>query len=166
MNLFDVKKYQIPEPDEVDMKATKKNFELFMSEYGSVREKIGKNRLPKMTQSFGPASSTPHREYDSDAERFMIEREMFLPEFQELQNIFMSGYYAIANPTRDGGTERRRKIFILRYILGMNMNDVAERTFLGRTAVSEESKLGFIQFCHKTGLLITVIETENLIKKN
>ncbi|MDT2850166.1 ArpU family transcriptional regulator [Vagococcus carniphilus] len=166
MNLFDVKKYQVPDPKEVDMRETRKNFETFMSEYGAVREKIGKNRLPKMTQSFSPISATPQREYDGDAERFMIEREMYMPEFKELERIFIQGYYAISNPTRAGGTERRRQIFMLRYIYGVLVSDIEAQTYLGRTAVSEESKLGFIQFCNRTGLLITKEETQNLIETN
>ncbi|BDQ49373.1 hypothetical protein EfsSVR2281_16260 [Enterococcus faecalis] len=100
MVLFDVEKYQIPDPEEIDMKATRKNFETFMTAYGSVREKVGKNRLPKMTQSFSLIPSTTNKEYSSDAERFMIEREEYMDEYKELEELFSLGYLAICNPLK------------------------------------------------------------------
>ncbi|BDQ61558.1 hypothetical protein EfsSVR2332_16360 [Enterococcus faecalis] len=82
------------------MKATRKNFETFMTAYGSVREKVGKNRLPKMTQSFSLIPSTTNKEYSSDAERFMIEREEYMDEYKELEELFSLGYLAICNPLK------------------------------------------------------------------
>lgn len=164
MVLFDVSKYQTPELEQVDMKLTRKNFEIFMTEYGTVREKVGKNRMPKMTQSFNPVASTPHSEYSGDAERFMIEREEFMPEYKELHSIFGQGYLAISNPLRDGGTERRRQLFMLRYVYGHSIQQICESTFAGRTFVSEESQKGFIQFCGKVGLLVYAEESDELIK--
>lgn len=164
MALFDVSKYQTPEPNEVDMKMTKKNFEIFMTQYGSAREKVGKNRMPKMTQSFDPTPSTPHREYDGDAERFMIEREEFMPEYKELHQIFGQGYLSISNPLRDGATERRRQLFMLRYIYGLSIQMIMDRTYLGKTAIVEESQKGFVQFCEAVGLLVEKEETERLIE--
>lgn len=165
MALFDVSKYQIPETDQIDMKLTRKNFEIFMTEYGAVREKVGKNRMPKMTQSFGPTASSPHREYSGDAERFMIEREEFMPEYKELHSIFGQGYLAISNPLREGGTERRRQLFMLRYVYGHSVQQICERIFAGRTFVSDESQKGFIQFCSKVGLLVYTDEAEEMIKR-
>lgn len=165
MALFDVSKYQIPDPDQIDMKLTKKNFEIFMSEYGAVREKVGKNRMPKMTQSFGPAASSLHRAYSGDAERFMIEREEFMPEYKELHSIFGQGYLAISNPLREGGTERRRQLFLFRYVYGHSVQQICERIFAGRTFVSDESQKGFIQFCDKVGLLVSSKETLDLIER-
>ena len=164
MVLFDVSKYQTPDPSEVDMKMTKKNFEIFMTQYGSAREKVGKNRMPKMTQSFSPIPSTPQREYAGDAERFMIEREEFMPEYKELHQIFGQGYLAISNPLRDGATERRRQLFMLRYIYGLSIQMIMDRTYLGKTSIVEESQRGFVQFCEAVGLLVEKSETKRLIK--
>lgn len=161
---FNINKYKVPNSSEVDMRATKKNFEYFMSAYGAAREKVGKNRMPKMTQSFNPIPSTPHREYDGDAERFLIEREIYMPEFNELDEVFWTGYAAISNPLKQEGTERRRQIFMLRYVYGINIQAITERTYLGKTTVVEESGLGFIQFCNATYILVTKKETEPLVK--
>lgn len=165
MVLFDVSKYQTPEPKQIDMKLSKKNFEIFMTEYGAVREKVGENRLPKMTQSFGAVGSSTFREYSGDAERFLVEREEFSPEFEELHSIFRQGYLAISNPLREGGTDRRRQMFMLRYIYGLSIPQICDQTFAGRTFVSEESQKGFIQFCDKVGLLVNTTETADLIER-
>jgi hypothetical protein len=163
MPTFNLEKYQMPKPSDVDMKATKYNFEIFMIEYGAVREKVGKNRMPKMTQSFNPTPATPYREYDGDAERFLIEREEYMPEYKELHSIFGNGYLSIANPLKQDGTERRRQIFMLRYVYGIGVQDIAERTYLGKTKIVEESQAGLIQFCKSTGLLIMKEETTELV---
>lgn len=165
MALFDVTKYQTPDSGEIDMKTTKRNFEVFMSAYGAAREKVGKNRMPKMTQSFNPMPSTPHREFSGDAERFMIEREEFMPEYKELHQIFGQGYLSISNPLREGATERRRQLFMLRYIYGLSIQSIMDSTYLGKTAIVEESQKGFIQFCDTVGLLVQKNETEELIKR-
>ncbi|EME7185805.1 ArpU family transcriptional regulator [Enterococcus faecium] len=164
MALFDVKKYQTPKPNEIDMKASKYNFEIFMAAYGSAREKVGKNRMPKMTQSFSPIPSATNKQYSGDAERFLIEREEFMPEYQELHDIFTLGYLSICNPLKQGGTERRRQVFMLRYVYGIGVQDIADRTYLGKTTIVEESQIAFIQFCKATELLIYVNETEPLVK--
>lgn len=163
MGRFDINKYKVPDPSEVDMKATKQNFELFMGAYGAVREKVGKNRMPKMTQSFSPISATPQREYDGDAERFLIEREIYMPEYEELDGLFWDGYTAISNPLRQDGTQRRRQIFMLRYVYGINIQAITERTYLGKTTVVQESGVGFLQFCRATELLVTKNETKPLV---
>lgn len=164
MGGFNINKYRIPEPSEVDMIATKKIFEFFMSAYGSAREKVGRNRMPKITQSFELIPATTKREYAGDAERIVIEREMYLPEFIELDRLFWEGYSAISDPLKKGGTERRRQIFMLRYVHGITIQNVTERTYLSKTTVIDESKLGLIQFCKATEMLVMRNETEPLIK--
>lgn len=166
MALFDVKKYQTPKPSEIDMKATKNNFEIFMSAYGSAREKVGKNRMPKITQSFSSIPSSTNKQYSGDAEKFLIEREEFMPEYEQLHDIFTLGYLSIANPLKQDGTERRRQIFMLRYVYGIGVNDISDRTYLGKTSIVEESQLGFIQFCKATELIIYTKETEPLVETN
>lgn len=166
MALFDVKKDQTPKPNEIDMKASKYNFEIFMAAYGSAREKVGKNRMSKMTQSFSPIPSSTNKQYSGDAEKFLIEREEFMQEYEQLHDIFTLGYLSIANPLKQDGTERRRQIFMLRYIYGIGVSDISERTYLGKTTIVEESQLGFIQFCKATELIIYSRETEPLVEMN
>lgn len=164
MALFDVSKYQTPDILEVDMRATRKNFETFMTVYGAAREKVGKNRMPKMTQSFSAMPASTSSEYSGDAERFMIEREQFMPEYRELHSIFGQGYFAISNPLRQDATNRRRQLFMLRYVYGRSVKEICDQIYAGKSFVSEESQKGFIQFCDKVGLLVHVKETERLVE--
>lgn len=163
MVLFDVSKYEIPDESEIDMKTTAINFDIFLSQYESAREKVGKTRIPKMTQSFSTIPASTKKEYSGDAERFLIEKEIFLPEYQELHNIFITGYYAIGHPKKPEVTDRRRKIFMLRYLNGVKVSNVCERLFLSRDVVIEESKKAFIQFCHPIGLIVKTEETAPLV---
>lgn len=158
---FDISKYRVPKAAYVDLKASRENFEVFMSAYGSAREKVGKNRMPKMTQSFNPMPMTPHREYDGDAERFVIERDMFMPDYLELHQIFTIGYLSITDIGEEK-TNRRRQIFTLRYVHGVGVQDIADMKYLSKTTIVEESKRGFLQFCNATNLLITKEETAEL----
>lgn len=162
MARFDINKYKVPQAADVDLKATRQNFEIFMNAYGSAREKVGKNRMPKMTQSFSPMAMTPHREYSGDAERFLIEREMYLPDYEELHQIFAKGYLSINNNGEEK-TNRRRQVFMLRYIHGINVQEIADMKYLSKTTIVEESKIGLIQFCNATDLLITKEETKELV---
>ena len=163
MTLFNIHKYQLPSLSDVNMKMTKKNFETFMTAYGAAREKVGESRLPKISQPFGAKSAAMHREQASDAEKFLIAKEQFMPEYRELHSIFGLGYLAISNPLRQGGTERRREIFMLRYVYGIGVQEISERTYLGKTAIVEECQQGFLQFCHATELIAYSKESKPLV---
>lgn len=151
---FDVKKMECPGKESVDLKMTKRNFEIFMTSYGYARERVGKSRMPKLTQTLTSIPATTNKEYSGDAERFLIERETYMPEYKELHQIFGQGYLAISNPLKEGGTERRRQLFMLKFIYGLTIQAIAERMFIGKSTVVDESRQGLIQFCHAVGLLI------------
>ncbi|EOH94819.1 ArpU family phage transcriptional regulator [Enterococcus pallens] len=163
MALFDVSKYQVPTGADVDMKLTEKNFDIFITQYESAREKVGHSRVPKMTQSFSQIPSSTTKEFSGDAERFLIEREEFLPEYRELHSIFITGYYAISHPKKPDITDRRRNMFMMRYLNGMSVTDISNRLFFSRDVVIEESRIAFIQFCHAIGLLVQNSETKPLV---
>lgn len=163
MTLFDIQKYQIPNLKDVDMKQTKKNFEIFMTAYGAAREKVGKSRMPSITQSYHMETANSDKESTSKAEGFLIEREKFMPEYKELHSIFGLGYLAISNPLKQDGTERRRQIFVLRYVYGIGIQEISERTYLGKTAIVEESQLALMQFCKATELLVYHKVTKPLV---
>lgn len=164
MALFDVSKYEVPTGADVDMKLTMKNFEIFVTEYETAREKVGQSRVPKITQTISAMPASTNKEYSGDAERFLIEREDFMPEYVELHRIFITGYCSISHPIKPEITERRRNIFMMRYFNGMSVADIGERMFISRDVVMEESKNAFIQFCHTLGILITNEETKPLVE--
>lgn len=151
--VFDITKYKLPETKEIDLKATQKNFEIFLTEYETARERVGQSRVPKITQSFSSIPASTLREFDGDAERFVVEREMNLPAFYELHNLFMSGYYSISHNKQEI-TDRRRQIFMHRYVNALAVATTADRMFIGRSIVADESKTALMQFCKAIGLLV------------
>lgn len=160
---FDLDKYRQPKVDEIDWPATRANFKVFLVAYRRAREKVGQPPTPKITQSFTlmPPSFSNFR--SGEAERIMIRKEEDLEEFKELHGLFMDGYAAIntMNPER---SERRKKIFLLRYFQGMLVSNVADRLFISEDLVSQESTSAIRQFCNELELTVMKSETGKVEK--
>ena len=165
MALFDVSKYQTPQKDEVDLKATLKNFQIFIQAYQNSREKVGQPRMPKVTQSYSLVPPSTANVGPNGLENLMIQREDDVAEFQELHSLFLKGYAGISHPIKPEITERKRSIFFNRYILGLSVSDASEKTWISRDVVIEESAEAVIQFCHSLGLVISKKEVEPFIEQ-
>lgn len=154
---FDLAKYQIPNPKEVDWSVTKSNFEVFLNAYKASRERVGHPRLPKVTQTFSLVPPSTINRGSGQAEILLIQREEALEEFKELHELFVKGYSAISHSKPDK-TERRKKIFFLRYVNGLPVQEILDLLFIGKDTVTSESKAGMLQFCHE--LELTVLKSE------
>jgi ArpU family phage transcriptional regulator len=163
MALFDVSKYEVPRTDEIDMSTTKTNFEAFLRAYKNSREKIGQPRIPKTTQSFSLIPPSTANSGSGEAERLLIQREDDLAEFNELHQLFARGFAGISHPIKVDITERRRQIFILRYLQGFSVSEILDLVPLGKDIVTEESKEAMIQFCFELQLIVKKTETFRLI---
>lgn len=163
MALFDVSKYEVPSNNELDMVATKRNFEIFIRAYKNSREKVGQPRVPKITQSFSLVPPSTAGSNSGEAERLLIQREDDLAEFKELHQLFAKGYAAISHPFKAEITERRRQIFILRYLQGFSVNEILDLIPVGKDTVTDESKESMLQFCYELELAIKKPETFPLI---
>lgn len=166
MALFDVNKYQTPKKDEVDLKATLNGFQTFIQAYQNSREKVGQPRMPKVTQGFSLVPPSTVNVGPNGLENILIQREDDKEEFKELHGLFLKGYAGISHPFKPEVTERKRSIFFNRYILGLSVNDVADKTWMSRDVVIEESAEAVIQFSHALELVIFKSETEPLIEQN
>lgn len=164
MVLFDVTKYEVPSNDDINMTATKKNFEIFIRTYKNSRERVGQPRIPKVTQSFSLIPPSTVNSSSGEAERMLIQREDDLKEFKELHGLFVKGYSAISHPFKVDVTERRRQIFILRYLQGFNIMETLDLVPVGKDIINDESKEAMIQFCNELQLIVTKNETKRLIK--
>lgn len=156
---FDLDKYRQPKVDEIDWPATRANFKVFLVAYRRAREKVGQPPTPKVTQSFTlvpPSTSDPR---SGEAERMLIRKEEDLEEFNELHGLFMDGYAAI-NAAKPEKAERRKKIFLLRYLQGMLISDVADRLFVSNDLISQESAIAVQQFCNELELTVMKSETK------
>lgn len=163
MALFDVSKYQIPSNDDIDMTTTKNNFEAFLRAYKNSREKVGQPRIPKTTQSFSLIPPSTANNNSGEAERLLIQREEDLAEFSELHQLFAKGFAGISHPIKVDVTERRRQIFILRYLQGFSVNEILDLVALGKDTVTDESKEAMIQFCFELQLIVKKSETFRLV---
>lgn len=163
MALFDVSKYEVPSNDDLDMVATKRNFEIFIRAYKNSREKVGQPRIPKITQSFNLAPPSTAGTSVGEAERLLIQREDDLAEFNELHQLFAKGYAAISHPFKSEVTVRRRQIFILRYLQGFSVNEILDLIPVGKDTVTDESRESMLQFGYELELVIKKSETYPLI---
>lgn len=159
MALFDVSKYEVPNNDDIDMTSTRKNFETFIRAYKNSREKVGQPRVPKVTQSFSLIPPSTAGGNSGEAERLLIQREDDLAEFEELHQLFAKGFTAISHPIKVDVTERRRQIFILRYLQGFSVSEILDLVPVGKDVVSFESKEAMLQFCHELELTIKKSES-------
>lgn len=163
MSLFDVSKYEVPNNNDVDMALTKKNFEVFIRAYKNSREKIGQPRVPKTTQSFSLIPPSTANGGTGEAERLLIQREDDLAEFNELHQLFAKGFAVISHPTKVEITERRRQIFILRYLQGFSANEILDLVPVGKDTVTDESREAMLQFCFELQLIVKKSESIPLV---
>lgn len=163
MSLFDVSKYEVPNDEDVDLVLTRKNFEIFIRAYKNSREKAGQPRVPKVTQSFSLIPPSTANGGVGEAERMLIQRENDITEFQELHELFVKGFIAISHPFRSEVTERRRQIFILRYLQGFTVSEILEMIHVSKDIVTDESKEAMLQFSNEIKLVVKKSELTPLL---
>lgn len=153
MVLFDVSKYEVPDPQNVDIEKTKYNVGVFMSAYLAARCRVGQPREPKVTASF---SLIPPSTVDSgaEAEQILIEKDEAAAEFEYLHDLFKKGYATIQHPFKPDISERRKKIFYDRYVSGLSVYVTAQRNIISEDTVSQEATKSIIQFASALELLI------------
>ncbi|MEQ7216759.1 ArpU family phage packaging/lysis transcriptional regulator [Enterococcus asini] len=150
----------MPSDHDVDMAATRKNFQTFIREYKNSRERVGQPRIPKVTQSFSLIPPSTAGGQSGQAERLLIQREDDLEVFTELHGLFVRGYCAISHPFKSEVTERRRQIFILRYMQGFTVMEVMDLVPVSKDVITDESKEAMLQFSHALELTIYNQETK------
>ena len=153
MVLFDVKKYEVPDPKNVDIEKTKYNVGVFMQAYLPARSRVGQPREPKITASFSliPPSTASN---DFEAEQILIDNEEAKEEFIYLHKLFVKGYASIQHPFKPEITERRKRIFYDRFILGKTIYVSAQRSFVSEETVKQESNIAIIQFSSALELIV------------
>lgn len=155
MALFDVSKYEQPKADKIDMELTKYYVGIFLTAYKSARSRVGQPSEPKVTSSFSLVPPSFSNQFSSSVEDAVIRNNESITEFVELHELFNKGYSAITHPFKTEVTDRRRKIFIMRYINGLPVDVICERINYQNNVVTDESKEALIQFAGALELLKT-----------
>nr|DAY50680.1 MAG TPA: transcriptional regulator [Caudoviricetes sp.] len=153
MKLFDVSKYEIPDPKNVDLDRTKYNVGVFLTAYLSCRSRIGEPREPKITSSFSIVPPSFSNQNSAQAEQILIQKEELKEEFNYLHDLFLRGYSSIQHPFKPEIANRRKKIFYDRYIHGLSVYITAERNHVSEDLVSQESSIAIVQFASALELL-------------
>jgi len=153
MVLFDVSKYEIPDPKNVDIGKTKYNVGVFLTQYLASRSRVGQPREPKVTATF---SLVPPSIANSghEIEQIIVQNEEAQEEFNYLHDLFVKGYASIQHPFKPEISERRKKIFYDRFISGFTIYITSQRNFVSEDMVSQESSMAIIQFAAALELLI------------
>ena len=152
MSLFDIKKYSLPNQDDVDMVETKKNIGVFMSAYMSARGRVGQPREPKVTASYSLVPpSTANQTFE--AESILIDQEEAQEEFIYLHSLFLKGYEKIQHPFKPDIAMRRKKIFMDRFVRGYSVYVTAQRSNVSEDLVTAESNEAIAQFCNELDIL-------------
>ncbi len=154
MALFDVSKYEIPDPKNVDMDKTKHNVAVFLSAYQSARSRVGQPREPKVTSSFSLVPPSTRNANQGEAEQILIQNEEAQEEFTYLSDLFTKGFAAIQHPFKPDISQRRKGVFYDRYIKGMAIYLVAEKNHISEETVKQESITAIVQFASALELVI------------
>ncbi|WP_321382979.1 transcriptional regulator, ArpU family protein [uncultured Enterococcus sp.] len=151
MRLFDIKKYERPTMDQVSWSETKESVGIFLSAYKIARERVGLSMLPKLTMSY---ALTNEENQEVLTNEDLDPYESFRDTFLQLNEYFIMGYSSIMHPYRPEVTDRRRKVFMLRYVYGLSVSSVSERIHYQKNIIVDESKEAMIQFAQSLDLLI------------
>lgn len=150
MRIFDISQYEVVGIELVEWEETKKNIGLFLTAYKTARERVGISQLPKLTMSYSFTDS----EYTAILQSGDFEGQLDIKQsFLELHQNFIIGYSAIMHPWKPEITDRRRTIFMLRYVYGLSGSIVSERIHYQKNIVIEDSKRAIIQFASALSLV-------------
>lgn len=131
--MLDLEKYKCPTLEEVDIKATKDNIYTFMHHYNTTSQNY-KNTLEMKV-------ALPNA------------KEVF-QEYQELETLFQKGFSAIHRPSSESKTERRREVFVKRFIEKKAICEIIEETTYSRTIIFEDLKVSALQFANALNLVV------------
>ena len=146
VQLFDVSQYELEKMNEVDWSKTKHNIGVFLTVYKRSRERVGLSSIPKIS----PQAQL--NEIEIQSSKLSINKKD-KEEFEYTQKCFRHGFYAITHPYSPDVTERRRKIFVYRYLQGQSISIVSERINYQKNIIVNESKMGIVQFSASLDML-------------
>ncbi len=150
MYLFDIKEYEMPTYDKVEWAKTKHQVGIFLSAYKISRERNGFYSLPKLTAQYTLMTIEAN---EIQSSKKIDYQDFYKKEYGHLHRLFVLGYSSIVHPYRPEVTERRRKVFMLRYLYGLNVSTISERIHYQKNIVVDDSKKTMLQFSRSLNLL-------------
>lgn len=139
MKKFDVSKYEEPEQKNINMDKTRHNVNVFLKAYQTSRVRIGESAEPAINKDF-TVVSFPEYLIKKQADKSAIK------EFIELHDFFIKGFSAIQHHRKLSISDRRKNIFILRYIKGFAVLPIAQQISFSEELVMKEAAKSIVQF--------------------
>lgn len=150
MRTFNSGKYELPDFTSIDWQKTKHNVGIFLSAYKTARERMGHKAYPKRAMDY---SFITNESALVARNQELNDYEEYRDEFIRLTKLFIIGYTAIMHPYNPEMTERRRTIFMLKYLQGLSVIVIGERINYQKNIITDESKLAISQFAHPLSLI-------------
>lgn len=165
MKAFNIAQYEQPEFESIDWQKTKYNVGVFLTAYKTARERVGQPACPRRTMEY----SLLNKEYC-----FVIQNEAlndyeeFRHEFIRLNKLFVLGYSSIMHAHYPEITERRRTVFMLKYVNGLSGTAISERINYQKNIIVDDSKTAIIQFAQALSLIVDKepLNYHQSVKKN
>lgn len=141
--LFDLKKYTLPSPKELDMHATKKNIESFFKQYEHYK---ALNQFqytePKITSMMAFAPPTPKSgAHSTTGGRYM-----------QLSYSLKAGLDSISCPLSVERKMRRKHIFVLKFIEGIDRLEIMSRLAVEKDTYNKELNWACAHFAFALGI--------------
>lgn len=152
MSLFEVEAYQRPSFDTINWKETKTAVGIFLVQYKIARERVGLPVFPKRTGSYHLLNEEQQHIATSIE---LAEVEPYQKEFLRFNQLFILGYSAIMHPYKSDVTDRRRTVFMLRYVYGLSIEAISEQIYYQKNCIIEDSKISLIAFSQALSIIQT-----------
>ena len=150
MRLFDVHQFELPEKEVIDWEKTKGEIGSMLSSYLVSRERMGLTRMPPIHSTYSLLDQDiPEIKHSS----FVQENQQFKQEFLYFHHLFSLGLTAISHPYKPEITDRRRKIFLMRFVYGLSINHLSDRIHYQKNVIVDDSQIGLLQFANALSIL-------------
>lgn len=149
-----LEEYKEPQPNDVNMGATKEAIRLLITAFKTEKELAGDKESPQVTASYSILPPSFGNEFHSSTESAALDNvENFEKAcyFRDIINQGLNKIDCVIDPVRK---TRRRTIFVESYILGKRPEDIMERHAIEKTTYYEDYKMATIHFAIELGLLV------------
>lgn len=126
-------------------------YSLMLGEATQEGERMGLTRMPPIHSTYSLLDQDiPEIKHSS----FVQENQQFKQEFLYFHHLFSLGLTAISHPYKPEITDRRRKIFLMRFVYGLSINHVSDRIHYQKNVIVDDSQSSLLQFANALSILV------------
>lgn len=155
---FNLEKYA-PSDKKMDFKKTVQNIKIFIEAYQNARMRVSLKREPNISMNWNEIKVDNGGRITNSVEDVVIYNDEALREYEELHKLYLDGmckiYSLSPNPEI---TERLRKVFYDRFVLGLSVYQTAQRNLVSEQTVIKDSPKAVKQFAIALDILVETKE--------